>query len=166
MATCMKCGASIGYFSGSVEYCLDCTVAKYKTAARERTKAQRSSVVETGPRRRDVDAILLTTETAPRLKIYKRIKIVTAEVACDISILKDVFAGAHDIVGGREENIQMVMREAHRTALYELKEEAFSVGANGVVGVDLKYVKLSGSSNMVILAAFGTAVMIDDERYS
>ena len=73
MATCMKCGASIGFFSGSVDYCLDCTVAKYKAVARERVEAQQSGAPETDPRSREIDAIMLTTETSPNLKITKRI---------------------------------------------------------------------------------------------
>jgi uncharacterized protein YbjQ (UPF0145 family) len=163
MATCMKCGASIGFFSGSVDYCLDCTVAKYKAVARERIEAQQSGATEADPRSREIDAIMLTTETSPNLKITKRIEIVTAEVAYAMNIFKDLFAGVRDIVGGRSEAVQKTMRDARRTALYELKKEAHSVGANGVVGVDLDYVELSGSSNMVMLVASGTAVVIEDE---
>ena len=162
MATCLKCGASIGFFSGSVDYCLDCTVAKYKAGARERVEAQRSAVTEIEPRNADVDAITLTTETAPNLKIIKRIEIVTAEVAYGMNIFKDLFAGVRDIVGGRSEAAQKTMRDARRTALYELKKEAHSVGANAVVGVDLDYVELSSGSNMVMLVASGTAVVIED----
>ncbi len=113
-----------------------------------------------------VDNILLTTETAPDLKIIKRIEIVTAEVAYGMNIFKDLFAGVRDIVGGRSEAVQKTMRDARRTALYELKKEAHSVGANAVVGVDLDYVELSGTSNMVMLVASGTAVVIDDPMSS
>ena len=165
MATCLKCGASIGFFSGSVDYCLDCTVAKYKAVARERIEAQQSGATETDPRSREIDAIMLTTETAPNLKITKRIEIVTAEVAYGMNIFKDLFAGVRDIVGGRSEAVQKTMRDARRTALYALKKEAHSVGANAVVGVDLDYVELSGSSNMVMLVASGTAVVIEDEGH-
>lgn len=112
---------------------------------------------------RAVEAIMLTTETAPNLKITKRIEIVTSEVAYGMNIFKDLFAGVRDIVGGRSEAVQGTMRDARRTALYELKKEAHSVGANAVVGVDLDYVELSGSSNMVMLVASGTAVIIEDE---
>jgi uncharacterized protein YbjQ (UPF0145 family) len=105
---------------------------------------------------------LLTTETAPNLNITKRIEIVTAEVAYGMNIFKDLFAGVRDIVGGRSEAVQKTMRDARRTALYELEKEAHSVGANAVVGVDLDYVELSGSSNMVMLVASGTAVLIED----
>jgi uncharacterized protein YbjQ (UPF0145 family) len=54
------------------------------------------------------------------------------------------------------------MRDARRTALYELKKEAYEVGANAVVGVDLDYVELSAHSTMVMLVASGTAVVIEE----
>lgn len=109
-----------------------------------------------------IDAILLTTETAPNLNITKRIEIVTAECAFGMNIFKDLFAGVRDIVGGRSKAVQETMRNARRTALYELKKEAYGVGANAVVGVDLDYVELSNAGSMVMLVASGTAVVIED----
>jgi uncharacterized protein YbjQ (UPF0145 family) len=108
-----------------------------------------------------IDAILLTTETAPNLKITKRIEIVTAECAFGMNIFKDLFAGVRDIVGGRSKAVQSSMRDARKTALYELKVEADLVGANAVVGVDLDYVELSAAGSMVMLVASGTAVVIE-----
>ena len=105
---------------------------------------------------------MLTTETAPNLKITKRIEIVTAECAFGMNIFKDLFAGVRDIVGGRSEAVQKTMRDSRKTALYELKVEASLVGANAVVGVDLDYVELGSSSGMVMLVASGTAVIIED----
>ena len=110
----------------------------------------------------EIEAILLTTETAPNLNITKRIEIVTAEVAFGMHIFKDLFAGIRDIVGGRSEAVQATMRDSRRTALYELKKEAHAVGANAVVGTDLDYVELSGAGNMVMLVASGTAVVIEE----
>ena len=52
------------------------------------------------------------------------------------------------------------MREAHKTVLYELKKEAYEVGANAVVGVDLDYVVLSSTGSMQMLVASGTAVLV------
>ena len=84
-------------------------------------------------------------ETAPNLNITKRIEIVTAECAFGMNIFKDLFAGVRDIVGGRSEAVQKTMRDSRKTALYELKKEAYEVGANAVVGVDLDYVELAGT---------------------
>ena len=110
----------------------------------------------------EIDAITLTTETAPNLKIMKRIEIVTAECAFGMNAFKDLFAGVRNIVGGRSEAVQKTMRDSRRVALYELKKEAYEVGANAVVGVDLDYVELSSSGSMVMLVASGTAVIVED----
>ena len=110
----------------------------------------------------EIDAIILTTETAPNLKIMKRIEIVTAECAFGMNAFKDLFAGVRNIVGGRSEAVQKTMRDSRRVALYELKKEAYEVGANAVVGVDLDYVELSSSGSMVMLVASGTAVIVED----
>ena len=118
--------------------------------------------VEERALKRQIEAILLTTETAPNLPITKRIEIVTAEVAFGMNVFKDLFAGIRDIVGGRSEAVQATMRDSRRTALYELKKEAHAVGANAVVAVDLDYVELSGAGNMVMLVASGTAVVIEE----
>ena len=150
MSDCIKCGKRIGVLSGSVGgMCMDCANGAITSSGAARVSA--------------IEAILLTTETAPNLNITKRIEIVTAECAFGMNIFKDLFAGVRNIVGGRSEAVQKTMRDSRRTALYELKKEAYEVGANAVVGVDLDYVELAGTgSSMVMLVASGTAVVIED----
>ena len=58
--------------------------------------------------------------------------------------------------------MQKTLRDSRRTALYELKKEAYEVGANAVVGVDLDYVELSLGGSMVMLVASGTAVVVEE----
>ena len=111
---------------------------------------------------REINAIMLTTETAPNLNITKRIEIVTAECAFGMNVFKDLFAGVRNIVGGRSEAVQKTMRDSRRVALLELKKEAYEVGANAVVGVDLDYVEFSSGGSMVMLVASGTAVIIEE----
>ena len=62
---------------------------------------------------------------------------------------KDLFAGVRDIVGGRSDAVQKTMRDTRRTALFELKKDAYEVGANAVVGVDLDYVDLLGECRLM-----------------
>lgn len=111
---------------------------------------------------REINEIILTTETAPNLNITKRIEIVTAECAFGMNVFKDLFAGVRNIVGGRSEAVQKTMRDSRRVALLELKKEAYEVGANAVVGVDLDYVEFSSGGSMVMLVASGTAVIIEE----
>ena len=167
MAVCVKCGTKIGLLSRSGDLCLDCTAAEFKAGEGARREAQRlaevaASADSTRLREAAIEAVMLTTESAPALKMTKRIEIVTAECAFGMNIFKDLFAGVRDIIGGRSEAVQQTMRDARKTALYELKREAHLVGANAVVGVDLDYVEISTVGNMVMLVASGTAVLIEE----
>ena len=113
----------------------------------------------------EIEAVLLTTETNPDLKILERIEIITAECVFGMNIFKDIFASIRDIVGGRSKAFQDTLRDARKTALYELKREAHEVGANAVVGVDLDYSEISGGRrNMLFLVASGTAVRIEGQN--
>ena len=156
MATCASCGTEIGIFNTygpNKNLCGKCNTAREK----EPQSAKGIAARETN---KEIEFILLTTETAPDLPITKRIEIVTAECAFGMNIFKDLFAGVRDVVGGRSNAVQKTMRDARRTVLYELKREAHAVGANAVVGVDLDYVELSAAGSMVMLVASGTAVVI------
>jgi uncharacterized protein YbjQ (UPF0145 family) len=174
MAECIDCGKSLDYRNSMPNgRCSGChgkylaaridPDAKAKVTADHQSRALKtSSVYQERIRNTKIDAIVVTTETAPNLKITKRIEIVTAECAFGMNIFKDLFAGVRDIVGGRSEAVQKTMRDSRKTALYELKKEAYEVGANAVVGVDLDYVELSSAGSMVMLVASGTAVVIEE----
>jgi uncharacterized protein YbjQ (UPF0145 family) len=172
MANCSRCNAKLSFLI-SGNYCERCMAENaqneregaVKAAAVSRQKDAenaRLSQSEAKERSQRIEAVMLTTETATNLNITKRIEIVTAECAFGMNIFKDLFAGVRDIVGGRSKAVQSSMRDARKTALYELKVEAHLVGANAVVGVDLDYVELSAAGSMVMLVASGTAVIIED----
>ena len=151
MAECTDCGKDLGFWEGNhLRQCSECVNKNDPAVIQQSTDHQA------------ISSIVLTTETAPNFKITKRIEVVTAECAFGMNIFKDLFAGVRDIVGGRSEAVQKTMRDSRKTALYELKKEAYEVGANAVVGVDLDYVELSSSGSMVMLVASGTAVVIED----
>ena len=153
MAKCRNCGVDLAFLNrGRVGFCKKCDDEGMGVG---NLKSSRLS---------EIEAILLTTETAPNLNITKRIEIVTAECAFGMNIFKDLFAGVRNVVGGRSEAVQKTMRDSRRTALYELKKEAYEVGANAVVGVDLDYVELSSAGSMVMLVASGTAVVIETDQ--
>lgn len=150
MGICRACGKKLSTFNKATDdLCNKCLYSGHTEAG---------SKIKHMP---EIEAVILTTETAPNLPIKERIEIVTAECAFGMNIFKDLFAGVRDIVGGRSEAVQNTMRDARRTALYELKKEAHAVGANAVVGVDLDYVELSAAGSMVMLVASGTAVLLE-----
>ena len=167
MADCTGCAKEMGFADrqnakSQNGLCRSCTDHGRKVSAGVDNKTVKQAADDTRQYNLQIEAVLLTTETAPNLNITKRIEIVTAECAFGMNIFKDLFAGVRDIVGGRSEAVQKTMRDSRKTALYELKKEAYEVGANAVVGVDLDYVELSKAGSMVMLVASGTAVVIEE----
>tara|TARA_B110001450_G_scaffold245898_1_gene259436 strand:- start:499 stop:1002 length:504 start_codon:yes stop_codon:yes gene_type:complete len=167
MAKCTACLKEMGFadkvnaksFDG---LCRSCTDHGRKIAAGLEDKTIEEAAFETRERNANIDSLILTTETGADLKIIKRIEIVTAECAFGMNVFKDMFTNIRDFVGGRSKAVQKTLRDSRRTALYELKKEAYEVGANAVVGVDLDYVELSLGGSMVMLVASGTAVVVEE----
>ena len=78
-----------------------------------------------------------------------------------MNIFRDFFAGMSDFFGGRSEASQKVLRDARNNCLNELKQEAYDMGADGVMGIDLDYSEISGKGKgMLFLVASGTAVKL------
>ena len=72
-----------------------------------------------------------------------------------------VFAGIRDIVGGRSSSYEEVLLEGKETSLREMQERAAQMGANAIVGIDLDYETIGGNGSMLMVAASGTAVVIE-----
>ena len=77
--------------------------------------------------------ILSTTNNIEGRPVKNYLGIVTGETIIGANILKDFFAGIRDIVGGRSDAYEGVLREAKDTALKEMKENATRLGADAVL---------------------------------
>lgn len=104
---------------------------------------------------------ITTTSTLEGRTILEYKGVVTGEAILGTNIFRDLFAGIRDLVGGRSASYEQVLREARETALRELEEQAKSLGANAVVGVDIDYENIStgSSGSMLMVSASGTAVV-------
>jgi uncharacterized protein YbjQ (UPF0145 family) len=102
---------------------------------------------------------LTTTLDFPEHEIERTLEIITAECVFGMNLFRDMFAGIRDIFGGRSRAAQKALKDSRLTCLYELKKEAYEIGADGVIGVDLDYSEFSGGGkSMLFLVASGTAV--------
>ena len=96
-------------------------------------------------------------------EIQTELKVISAECVFGMNIFRDFFAGLTDFFGGRSEASQKILRDARETCLYELKREAYELGADGIIGIDLDYQEISGKGKgMLFLVASGTAVKFKD----
>ncbi len=105
--------------------------------------------------------ILTTTPTIQGKNIKEYKGLVTGETIIGANLFKDIFASITDIVGGRSGAYEGVLKEAKDTALMELSQRAQQMGANAVIGIDLDYETLGKASGMLMVAASGTAVVVE-----
>ena len=107
----------------------------------------------------------MLTTTTPVIggkRIIKYYGIVSGETIIGANIFRDLFAGIRDIVGGRSNSYEKVLREAKDSALREMEQQAAQLGANAVIGVDLDYETVGQSGSMLMVTASGTAVFVQD----
>jgi uncharacterized protein YbjQ (UPF0145 family) len=104
--------------------------------------------------------IITTTTSIEGKQVKNYLGLVSGETIIGANIIRDLFAGIRDIVGGRSGAYEEVLREAKDTALREMEEAAAQKGANAIIGVDLDY-ETVGNGSMLMVSATGTAVIID-----
>ncbi len=101
--------------------------------------------------------IVTTTPSVEGRKITDYKGIVVGEAILGANIVRDLFAGITDILGGRSGAYEQELGRARTTALSEMEERAAALGGNAVVGVDLDYEVIN---NMLMVSASGTAVVL------
>lgn len=103
--------------------------------------------------------LVSTTSTLDGRKIADYLGLVDGEAIIGANVFKDLFAGIRDIVGGRARSYEKVLKKAKEMAINDMIEEAKSLGANAIVGVDLDYETVGES--MLMVSASGTAVVLE-----
>ena len=168
---CPVCNKKIGFLSGVThqdginvhETCIRTfsrNPEKYGGKPIEKTEAQIKAEVQRKEQQQKIENIKLTTAfTFNNHEIEDEIGIVTAECVFGMNVFRDFFAGVTDFFGGRSKASQKILRDARNSCLNELKLEAHSLGADGIIGIDLDYSEISGKGKgMLFLVASGTAV--------
>ncbi|MEJ5301336.1 MAG: YbjQ family protein [Thermodesulforhabdaceae bacterium] len=105
--------------------------------------------------------LVTTTSVIDGKKIVQYLGIVSGEAVVGVNVFRDFFASIRDIIGGRSGAYEKELRKARDVAISEMIEQARSLGANAVIGVDLDYETITGGgkSGMLLVTATGTAVI-------
>ena len=105
--------------------------------------------------------LLTTTPNIDGKRITKYCGIVAGEAVLGANVLKDLFAGIRDFVGGRSGTYEKELQRARDIALEELQERAQELGANAVIGIDIDYEVLGKENGMLMVSVSGTAVFVE-----
>lgn len=103
--------------------------------------------------------IVTTTPSVEGRKITAYHGIVVGEAILGANVVRDLFAGITDILGGRSGAYEEELGKARKVALDEMEEKARAFGADAVVGVDLDYEVIN---SMMMVSASGTAVSLEN----
>ena len=101
-----------------------------------------------------------TTPTIQGKTIGSYHGIVTGEAILGANIFRDFFAGIRDIVGGRSAAYEKELHKARTIAFDEMAEQARSLGANAIVGIDIDYETVGERGSMLMVSVSGTAVTV------
>lgn len=105
--------------------------------------------------------IITTTNGIDGRRIREYKGVVAGEAVVGANIVRDMFAGIRDIVGGRSGSYEKVLRGAREAAIEEITEQAEEMGANAIVGVDIDYEVLGEKNGMLMVSVSGTAVVTE-----
>ncbi|MDM5147211.1 heavy metal-binding domain-containing protein [Candidatus Persebacteraceae bacterium Df01] len=105
--------------------------------------------------------IFTTTPSIERKTITDYRGIVAGEAIMGVNIFKDLFAGIRDIIGGRSGAYEQELEKARAAAFEDIGAKARELGADAVVGIDIDYEVIGGSSgSMLMVSVSGTAVSL------
>ncbi len=106
--------------------------------------------------------MIITTTPSVEGKTIREYKgIVVGEVISGVDFVKDIAASFTNFFGGRSQSYEGELIQARESAIAEMEQRAYAMGANAIVGVDLDYEVLGQGNNMLMVTVSGTAVVVD-----
>lgn len=101
-----------------------------------------------------------TTPTLQGREIVDYKGVVVGEAILGANIFKDLFGAVRDIVGGRAGAYEEELGRARDIAFQEMEQEARTMGANAIVGIDIDYEVIGIKGGMMMVSVSGTAVLV------
>ena len=95
----------------------------------------------------------------PGREVLESKGVVFGEAILGANVFRDLLAGIRDVVGGRSGAYESKLRDGRRIALQEMIQEAVSMGADAVIGINVDYESM-GQTMMMMVCASGTAVKL------
>lgn len=106
--------------------------------------------------------MIITTTPSIEGKTIREYKgIVVGEVISGVDFVKDIAASFTNFFGGRSQSYENELIQARESAINEMQQRAYGMGANAIVGVDIDYEVLGQGNNMLMVTVSGTAVVVE-----
>jgi uncharacterized protein YbjQ (UPF0145 family) len=106
--------------------------------------------------------IIVTSDTVPGRRVTKVLGLVRGNTIRARHIGRDIMASLRNIAGGEIVEYTKMIAESREQAVDRMVEDAEALGANAIV--TLRFTTASMMENAAELLAYGTAVVVEDER--
>ena len=105
--------------------------------------------------------IITTTPQLENQKIQEYIGIISTTHVLGATMLKDFLASLRDFFGGRVKSYEKIFNQARQKCLEELEQQAKTLGADAIIGVQFEWEAIGRTGTSMLVAASGTAVKLD-----
>jgi uncharacterized protein YbjQ (UPF0145 family) len=102
--------------------------------------------------------IISTTENIPNKEITAILGIARGSTVRARNIVRDIFAGLKNIVGGEIEEYTQLQAESREEAMQRMVDDAKRMGADAIIGFRLESAMIMQGAAEIL--AYGTAVKI------
>lgn len=107
------------------------------------------------------DVVVTTTSNFECGSIKKYLGVVYSNIVIGTNIFSDISASLSDIFGGKSESYRRKLELIRNDAIKELKQKAYSLGANAIVSLHIDFDEISGGGkSMFMVSASGTACYV------
>lgn len=108
------------------------------------------------------EILVTTTSTVDGFNIKQYLRPISSHVVAGTNFFSDFFASFTDVFGGRSGTYQNQLVSLYNESIERLREAAFEIGANSIVGLKVDMDEISGKGkSMFMVTAVGTAVLIE-----
>lgn len=101
---------------------------------------------------------ITTTNNIDGYKVEKYLDVISVEVVMGSGLFSEFGAGIADFIGGQATDFEKKLARGKKQAIKKLKFNAWELGGNAVIGVDIDYTEFS--HNMMGIIVNGTVVEI------
>ena len=111
------------------------------------------------------DILVTTASSIEGLQVKQYLKPISAHIVAGTNLFSDFFASVRDVFGGRSRTYQKQITSLYNEAIERLKDSAYEIGANCIVGLKIDLDEISGKGkSMFMITAIGTAVIIENNN--
>ena len=171
MAVCSKCGAKPGIFSpvlrlvGQDLLCATCEAAQIAIVNKKYAEKEAEQLAADNAKKKQIqenyNSVLIVSsfEVCGR-SITKYFDFISTEHVLGTGFLAENISDISDLFGTTSGAYQDKFKEIKQYAVKSIKCAAYEIGANAVIGVDIKYT-VAAQRNLIIVSLCGTPVVIE-----